>query len=145
MNNYIIILFVFIFISCKNENNIELYFFEDNYFTSDVPITCEKIEEEKGLLKLIIPDNDSIYSKLININKYRNDKSISFNEPDVRYKLKTKTDIICIANTGVLVLNAKVIGKTNILEDIRTYIDKNKKDAIEVTQPYEKPWLNYEE
>jgi hypothetical protein len=144
MNNYIFTLLVFSLISCNNENNIELYFFEDNYFTSDVPITCGKIEEERGLLKLIITEHDNMYDKLININKQKNDKSVSFNQPDVRYKLKTKSDIICISNTGILVLNDSVIGKTNILEDIRVYIDKNKKVAIEVTQPREKPWLNYE-
>lgn len=144
MNNYIIILLVFFLNSCKNENNIELYFFEDNYFTSDVPITCGEIEEEKGLLKLIITEHDNTYEKLININKQKNDKSASFNQPDVRYKLKTKSDNICISNTGILVLNDSVIGKTNILEDIRVYIEKNKKVAIEVTQPREKPWLNYE-
>ncbi|MFN4198307.1 MAG: hypothetical protein ACK4FS_04685 [Flavobacterium sp.] len=115
MNNYIFTLLVFSLISCNNENNIELYFFEDNYFTSDVPITCDKIEEEKGLLKLIIAEHDNMCEKLININKQKNDKSVNFNQPDVRYKLKTKSDIICISNTGILVLNDSVIGKTNIL------------------------------
>jgi hypothetical protein len=140
-NKIILLTFLFVFISCnyKSKDFIEIYFFEDNYFTTDIPINCNNFDKTKGLLKLKITSDDTLYTSLVDIDKYINFKQYS--QGDYRYKLRIKKDIYCIANTGVFVLNNKITGKISLLGDIRKFIDENIENAIEVTEPLEKPSL----
>ncbi|NQX81905.1 MAG: hypothetical protein HRT66_07930 [Flavobacteriaceae bacterium] len=98
---YIIIyLLVLNICSCntKSVDHMELYFFKDDIHTP-ISVSCEGIYGYNGLRRLVLKNNTYVDS----INYYLSDlKTIDIEYIDVRYKIITHKDTICMDEFGYI-------------------------------------------
>lgn len=137
---FCVVLLSSIAFSCTKDNSYGmLYYFEQQNMTTTVPITCDKINNYKGLRKVTLNDKE-IYELLI-LSKKDLIPSES-NTIDVRYKIEINSDVFCLGYSGSFILNDEYKGEVDFINIIENYISDTKEQSIEVTEPTPKPWDN---
>lgn len=132
----ILFLFVISTLSCTSskKNLFELYFYKADSFTTIIPVKCDEMDNYNNLMKVNIKD-ENLYNDLISIIDKQNQINISKDKNlDIRYKIYLNKDTICINDSGEYLLNGKYKGKLGCFKNLLFYINKNKSQAIKITE-----------